>query len=591
MNSIERLKAVSDLGDLAKLLGFAPSGLSYVLYKLDSNKKYRTFSIGKKNGGSRIIKAPTPQLALLQSRLSTLLFQCVSEIQAKNQKYWHASHGFRKGRTIISNANEHRRKRFVFNIDIKDFFGAINFGRVRGFFIADDNFSLSPQVATLISQIACHDNSLPQGSPCSPIISNLIGNILDSRLLAIARDTKCSYTRYADDITFSTNEVLFPTEIAVRTDHHKWEVGGKLRKEIGDSGFLINEKKTRMSLRRSRQSVTGLVVNSKVNINRDYYRLARAMCNSVFNTGYYDRPTASGFERTDKLSYLDGILSHIYFVKARQDRHAKINKLAISASELKIYQAPVDIYKRFLFYRYFVSPDHPLIVTEGPSDIVYLQCAIRSLASSFPRLATEVDGKHVRLINFLRSSVIIRDVLNLGNGAAGQAGLIGQYSANLKKFKNTPMKFPVIILCDNDSGPKTVFKNAKSKCNIDIKIETTEPFYFLGENLYLIKVPEGVPAASREIEDLFSPAVLSKQIGTRSFDRKKEHGDTTVYGKIEFAEEIIRKLAHSIDFSGIGGILKRIDQCLIDYQSRVGASVSGGGSAGHVAAKSVPISP
>jgi RNA-directed DNA polymerase len=196
------------------------------------------------------------------------------------------------------------------------FFGTINFGRVRGFFINDSMFSLEPNVATIIAQIACHDNSLPQGSPCSPVISNLIGNILDSRLLALARDARCTYTRYADDLTFSTNEKLFPTEIAVNLHGADWEVGNILKKTIEKTGFFINSDKTRMSLRQSRQTVTGLVVNSKANINQDYYRAARAMCNALFQNGYYFRPGDDPENVTDNLNPLEGVLSHIHFCKS-----------------------------------------------------------------------------------------------------------------------------------------------------------------------------------------------------------------------------------------------------------------------------------
>lgn len=215
MSTLDNLRNAKNLTDLAKLLGFTPKGASYVLYKLPAAQKYRTFEIPKKSGGSRTINAPKKPLSLLQKRLAELLYECVTEHQKSHPRFWHASHGFQKNRTIISNAEVHRRRRFVFNVDIENFFGTLNFGRVRGFFIHDKAFNLDPAIATIIAQIACHDNVLPQGSPCSPVISNLIGNILDLPLLALARETRCTYTRYADDLTFSTNEVLFPTEIAL----------------------------------------------------------------------------------------------------------------------------------------------------------------------------------------------------------------------------------------------------------------------------------------------------------------------------------------------------------------------------------------
>lgn len=574
MSSLEKLQKAKSLTDLAKLLGFTPKGVSYALYKMDAAKKYRSFDIPKKSGGVRTIHAPEPQLALLQTRLAELLYACVHEKKKADRRFWFASHGFHQGRTIVSNAEVHRRRRFVFNLDLENFFGTINFGRVRGFFIRDSMFSLEPKVATIIAQIACHDNALPQGSPCSPVISNLIGNILDSRLLALARDTRCTYTRYADDLTFSTNEKLFPTEIAVNMHGAAWEVGKKLRKEIEKSGFFINPAKTRMSLRRSRQTVTGLVVNEKANINQDYYRAARAMCNALFRTGFYFKPGDDPADVTDNLNPLEGTLSHIYFVKARRDRKPKVNKLAKAAGEFNPPRAPENLYRKFLFYKYFAAPKAPLIVTEGIPDITYLQCAIRALVKKFPLLGKEENGKVIRLVHFLKPTGTSRDILNLGHGAAGQASLISSYTNNLKNYVHKPMANPVIILCDNDGGPKTVFKNAEKNGGTKITTKTTDTFYYLGENLYLVKVPEGAPPNSREIEKLFDPALRATKLNGKSFDPKKDHDDSTHYGKVAFAESVVRANADRVDFSGFEELLKRLEDVIRDYSARTAASAA-----------------
>jgi hypothetical protein len=432
-------------------------------------------------------------------------------------------------------------------------------------------FSLEPKIATIIAQIACHDNALPQGSPCSPVISNLIGNILDSRLLALARDARCTYTRYADDLTFSTNEKLFPTEIAVNVHGADWEVGKKLRKEIEKSGFFINPVKTRMSLRRSRQTVTGLVVNEKANINQDYYRAARAMCNALFQTGFYFNPGDDPADATDNLNPLEGTLSHIYFVKARRDRKPRVNKLARAAGEFNPPRAPEDLYRKFLFYKYFAAPKAPLIVTEGISDITYLQCAIRALVKKFPLLGKEEDGKVIRLVHFLKPTGTSRDILNLGHGAAGQASLISSYTNNLKNYAHKPMANPVIILCDNDDGPKTVFKNAEKKGSTKITTTTTDPFYYLGENLYLVKVPEGATPHPREIEELFLPALLATKLNGKSFDPKKDHGDDKHYGKVAFAESVVQANASTVDFTGFEELLTRIEAVLKHYAAILAA--------------------
>ncbi len=574
MSRLQELKDAKNLTDLAKLLGFTPKGVSYVLYKLGNSKKYRTFEVPKKSGGTRTINAPEQSLALLQRRLAKLLTECVAELEKVNPVFWKASHGFRKSRTIVSNAEVHRRRRFVFNVDIKDFFGTINFGRVRGFFIHDKNFAVDPAVATVIAQIVCHDNQLPQGSPCSPIISNLLGNIIDARLLALARDNKCIYSRYADDLTFSTNEKLFPTEIAVNVQGEDWAVGKLLNKEIHRAGFELNPGKTRMSLRQSRQVVTGLVVNAKANINQDYYRAVRSMCHALFNSGSYYRHSDEDMEPIESTNPLEGMLSHIYFVKHRRDRNGKVNRAAIRAGEFHPPRAPVELYKKFLFYKHFVAPSAPLIVPEGVSDITYLKCAIEALAKSFPSLAEIRDGKTFRLINFLSPSATTRDVLNLGHGAAGQAALIERYASSLRKYPQKPMDHPVVILCDNDSGPASVFKAAKKKTGVIISKATTDPFYYLGENLYLVKVPEGTPPSDKDIEDLFDPALLKTVLDGKTFDKHKEHGDEKSYGKVIFAEKVVRANTSTVDFNGFTELLDRIEQCIAHY-------------AGHKAAQNV----
>ena len=120
-----------------------------------------------------------------------------------------------------------------------NFFPSINFGRVYGFFIKDKNFCLSPKIATVIAQITCYENHLPQGAPTSPIVSNLIAKILDIHLLKLAKKYNLTYTRYADDLTFSYNGKHFPEAISF-FQNDKWEIGEELKSIITRSGFILN---------------------------------------------------------------------------------------------------------------------------------------------------------------------------------------------------------------------------------------------------------------------------------------------------------------------------------------------------------------
>jgi retron-type reverse transcriptase len=206
MSQLQALRAALSLHQVATLLQFQPKALSYILYKKPLPTRYTSFNMAKRDGGVRTINAPSPDLRLLQRNLSDLLQNCVEEINEGKKWKDQLAHGFKRDCSIITNAVKHRKRRYVFNIDLNDFFGAINFGRVRGFFIKDANFMLHPKVATILAQIACHENALPQGSPCSPVISNLIGHVLDIHLCKLAASNGCTYSRYADDITFSTSQ-------------------------------------------------------------------------------------------------------------------------------------------------------------------------------------------------------------------------------------------------------------------------------------------------------------------------------------------------------------------------------------------------
>lgn len=219
MSQLKQLKAATTLADVARLLEVKPGMLSFLLYKKPKAALYAKFDIPKRHGGTREIWAPDKDLKLVQHRLANLLQNCVEEINAsrghvEDGKRHGVAHGFKRKHTIMTNARVHVTRRYVFNVDLHDFFGTINFGRVRGFFLKDKNFALHEKVATVIAQIACHDNKLPQGSPCSPVISNLIGHMMDIMLVRLASATGCSYSRYADDLTFSSNKGKFSSRVA-----------------------------------------------------------------------------------------------------------------------------------------------------------------------------------------------------------------------------------------------------------------------------------------------------------------------------------------------------------------------------------------
>lgn len=573
MSSLAKLQSAKSLDDLAAILGYKPAALAYLLYHLPTAQKYTAFTIPKRDGTPRDILAPTPKLKLLQRRLANVLYLALADIDKAGPRRRHLSHGFAKHLSIITNANAHRRRRHVLNLDLKDFFPSINFGRVRGMLIKDKRFSLEPKVATLIAQIACHDDVLPQGSPCSPVLSNIVGHLLDIRLVRFAKAQKCTYSRYADDITFSTNSKTFPADVAapIAGSEHEWSLGAALLKEISKAGFVINPVKTRMQYRGSRQVTTGLLVNEKPNILPEYYRTVRAMCWSLFNKGSYYRvvPAAlAGGKPADpdvqkpatSLAQLQGMLGHIYHVRDKIDQRpsAEKKKEATATATRKLYH-------RFLFYRNFVAAPTPLIIPEGKTDSIYLRAAMEKLTAYHPQLGAMDKAKFKAAIKFMNFSSTVHDVLQLGTGAGDLFHFIRKYPETLKHFRHRPLLNPVIVLIDNDDGAKEIFGAAKGIGATGISLTSKDAFYRLGPNLYLIKTPEMPPKGKSCIEDLFDPALLKTEIDGKKFDANKKHGEPGKYGKQRFAEKVVQPQKDTIDFSKFSGLLDRIVAALNDY--------------------------
>ena len=167
MSRLAELKKATSLRDVATVLNIQPKNLSFVLYKLPTESKYTAFDIPKRSGGTRAIHAPVDRLKIIQRKLADLLQDCADEITEERKIKDHVAHGFKRKRSIVTNARQHRHRKWVFNVDLEDFFPSINLGRIRLFLIKNRYFLLHPKVATVIAQIACRDGVLPQGSPGS----------------------------------------------------------------------------------------------------------------------------------------------------------------------------------------------------------------------------------------------------------------------------------------------------------------------------------------------------------------------------------------------------------------------------------------
>lgn len=566
MSHLEKLRAAKSRKELAAILGYSPKAMTSIVYQTPPVANYTTFEIDKKSGGKRTIKVPRPKLKKLQSHLSHALYQCLEQIE-RERGAKPVSFGFRKCRSIAENASRHKRRRWVLNLDLEDFFPSFNFGRVRGFFLKDNAFGLHPEVATTIAQIACDGAALPQGSPCSPVISELIAQILDMRLVRLAKKYSVTYTRYADDITFSTSQKEFPIGLATADASNPkiWHLSEELVSKVVTSGFTINATKTRMHFRGSRQMVTGLVVNEKVNIRTEYYRRARAMCDMLFQTGQYYKvmtqpdnhdkdPTPA---LTSKLDPLQGILGHIYSV-TQTEEHRDVSEQRQNPRAIR------KLFRRFLFYKYCMALQEPLIITEGKTDPVYLREAVKSRTNFHPLLGALGENGFKHAVRYFNYGGLAHEVMDLGGGTGDLKSIPLDYLRNLKPskgshkpFAHKPMKYPVIIVLDNDEGLAAVASTVKKNFGVAIEIKTTSDFYNVTENLYIVKTPE-VGSKNTCIEDLFPKQWRDHTINGKKLNTASKIDPNKDLSKEAFAKSVVQANADKIDFSGFDPLLDRI---------------------------------
>jgi RNA-directed DNA polymerase len=274
----EGLPVLASAEELAKAMGVEVKALRFLAYnrKVSRVSHYRRFLLPKKTGGFRLISAPMPRLKQAQKWALEHIFAKLNVDPA--------AHGFVAGRSIVSNAKPHVGADVVVNFDIKDFFPTVTFPRVKG---AIRHLGYSESVATALALVCTEPDVdevaldgttwfvargqryLPQGSPCSPAITNLLCRRLDTRLGGLARALGFVYTRYADDLTFSG-----------RGEAAESKRVGKLLRGVADivahEGFVVHPEKTRVMRRGRRQEVTGIVVNDRPSVPRDELRKFRA---------------------------------------------------------------------------------------------------------------------------------------------------------------------------------------------------------------------------------------------------------------------------------------------------------------------------
>ena len=246
-----RLPTIYNKEHLAARLDVTLKQLNWLAYGAD---RYRTFYIPKANGEPRRVDEPAEKLKTAQRWI-------LRRILDKLPVYRNV-HGFRRRRSILTNARKHLLRQVVVRIDLQEFFPTLTFRQARKVFLrAGYPFS----VANVMANLCSREGVLPIGASTSPALANLICRKLDKRLWSLAKKTGFRYTRYADDLVFSSSDRRFASLVPF------------FKQVIVEEGFRVNEKKLAILRRNSCQKVTGIVVNRKPNVARAESKWIRAV--------------------------------------------------------------------------------------------------------------------------------------------------------------------------------------------------------------------------------------------------------------------------------------------------------------------------
>lgn len=318
---------------LAQAIGVSLGELRFLAFhrRVSRVTHYVQFAIPKKSGGNRRISAPMPRLKRVQEWILENLLQFVP--------LHRAAHGFRRGRSIVTNAAPHVGSDVVVNLDLEDFFPTITFRRIKGLFA---KLGYSESVATVLALLCSEPQRtevkldgetffvsrgprcLPQGAPTSPAITNVICRGLDARLEGLARKLGFQYSRYADDITFS---------VSGEATEHVGRILRRTRHVVTDEGFRVHPRKTRVLRKGRRQEVTGLTVNERVNVSRRELRRFRAVLFQIDRDGPAGKRWGSG---GNVLEAIEGYANFVAMVDAEKGKQLQEQVARILAK----YRAP-----------------------------------------------------------------------------------------------------------------------------------------------------------------------------------------------------------------------------------------------------------
>lgn len=312
------LPAYGDAAALAEAMGISIGELRWLAFgrKVSQTSHYQRFYLPKKSGGLRLISAPMPRLKEIQTWILRVILEKVPLHEA--------ARGFRNGLSIVDNAKPHVGADVVINMDLKDFFPSLTYPRIKGVF---RKLGYGGQVATILALlttepevdaveldgrrfwVAKGERRLPQGAPSSPALTNIVCRGLDNDLAFLAAFQEFEYTRYADDLTFSTK--------GPRPFRRVGMILNRTQEMVDAHGFSLNQSKTRVFRNSSRQEVTGIVVNEKLSVDRKTLRRFRAVMFQVEKDG----PEGKHFGQAANV--IAGLTGYAHFLKMVDPKRAE----------------------------------------------------------------------------------------------------------------------------------------------------------------------------------------------------------------------------------------------------------------------------
>ena len=288
------LPIIYDQLHLSLLVGYDYSYL--VAVSNDASCFYRHYEIPKRRGGTRPIDEPLPSLKEIQRWiLDNILVPASSFMVSPVAK------AFMPSKSLRENARFHRGRKKVVALDIHDFFPSIGFGAVYGVF---EVMGYEKAVAVMLARLCTFHKCLPQGAPTSPMLSNMVFKRTDDFIFHYCRNRGIQYTRYADDLTFSGDDV--------NTNH----LVSYVKMLLAPRQFVLNEEKTKVMSQGRRQNVTGVVVNEKLQVPRAYRDKARQevyYCIKFGVAGHMTRVDMPNWIKTP-IQYLRHLLGKVNYV-------------------------------------------------------------------------------------------------------------------------------------------------------------------------------------------------------------------------------------------------------------------------------------